>query len=352
MATANFSGMHLNFQHQGSGAVSIHFDTEVVWSGTAAVVDIAKISHLLWSDTRMELRVRLTDANYQSLTDWSGSFLVAENGEACASAPLPQDPSPCTQSLGAAMDCSSRESVRIWAEKSTISTINAAVAALGSQQRSALAALLLDSNASGGARAQLLHAVEAILANSNLGFYAEIFAYTRVSLEGSGFFGACNQVWLAPGSFAGLNPTETRNVLAHEAFHSFNCVNRGPAGALNEGSAIFVFKAAWPGEFDDRETWAEATMGTKLYYRDLWSPPDPGYPIEAALSPTDKLNTVYAWLASRDGSRLPWNSTAKLQACYVAYFSSINRATAFDAWIVAQAVATSKMLNDSGCRPD
>lgn len=64
---------------------------------------------------------------------------------------------------------------------------------------------------------------------------------------------------------------------------------------------------------DPAETWAEATYGTKLYYRDLAGQPD--YPLQVADNPTQKLLDLYTELAVRDPSRLPWNSQERLIHC-------------------------------------
>ena len=44
---------------------------------------------------------------------------------------------------------------------------------------------------------------------------------------------------------------------------------------------------AFPQGLDPAETWAEATYGTKLYYRDIVGQPD--YPLLVAQHPTQKL---------------------------------------------------------------
>jgi hypothetical protein len=352
MATANYAGMNLNFRRNDTGAVSIHLDAEARWYGTFATADMAAIGKFLWPDPRIALSVRLTDALYQPLTAWSEPFLLADDSSSCtASLPPPVDTG-CGVSLAQAIACANRAAIGDWAATQTVASINQAVHALTAPDRRRLAEVLLDSDATGSDRERLLTAMTTILANPNLGFYAEIWSYTHIALEGSGFFGGCNHVWLAPGAFASLDSSGLRNTLTHESFHSFDCVNGGPNGALDEGAAIFVYKAAWPAEFGAREDWAEATMGTKLYYRDVWQPPQPDYPISAPGNPTERLLEVYRWLASADHSHLPWNSTAKLQACYGKYYAGINRNVDFGAWLAAQAAATTTMLGDPACRPD
>ena len=137
----------------------------------------------------------------------------------------------------------------------------------------------------------------------------------------------------------------------HESFHSFDCVNHGPVGALDEGAGIWVIKSTFPAGLDPAETWAEATYGTKLYYRDINGNPD--YPLEAVgVGATQKLRDVYTLLAERDPSRLPWNSNGRLVSCFQKYFESLDRnVDFFNVWLPAVADATELMLADEECRP-
>jgi hypothetical protein len=61
---------------------------------------------------------------------------------------------------------------------------------------------------------------------------------------------------------------------------------------------------------------------------------------------------VYTWMSSMDRSKLPWNSTAKLQSCFSSYFAALDRDVDFFAvWLPSVNVATLQMLADPGCRP-
>jgi hypothetical protein len=51
-------------------------------------------------------------------------------------------------------------------------------------------------------------------------------------------------IYLNPPAYLSLPDNDAVAVLLHESFHSFNCVNDGPDGALNEGAAIWIPKTA------------------------------------------------------------------------------------------------------------
>jgi hypothetical protein len=140
-----------------------------------------------------------------------------------------------------------------------------------------------------------------------------------------------------------------RNVLAHESLHSFNCVNGGPMGALDEGAAIQIFKAAFGGPAQQRcETWAEATYGTKLWYEQCQRQ---GIALEAPRAPTSKLLDVYQWIADHDQSRLGWNSTQRLQACFARYWKNLNRCVDWPVWLDQACKASDQMRSNPGCSP-
>jgi hypothetical protein len=189
-----------------------------------------------------------------------------------------------------------------------------------------------------------------VLAVPELGFYTEIWSYTFIEVVPGGFFGTCNHLFLDPNAWDGLSDQDATGVLAHESFHSFDCVNRGPVGALDEGAAIWVFKAFLAEGLNPAETWAEATYGTKLFYRDILGQPD--YPLQVAQNPTQKLLDVYRILSDKDPSQLPWNSQQRLTACFQGYFEQLNRNVDFFAvWLPAVQQATDAMLADPDCRP-
>ena len=248
------------------------------------------------------------------------------------------------------IDTGDRGLIRGWAAENSIADINEAVVSLEEVHRNRLAEVLLDSNATEDTRDRLLSIMRLALAQPDLGFYAEIWSYTRIEMTPGGFFGTCRFVFLDPSAYASLLDIDARNVLLHESFHSFNCVNGGPAGSLNEGSAIWVFKAGFPGPLTPGESWAEATYGTKLFFRDILGVPD--LPLEAPPNPTQKLIDVYEWLSDNDPSQLPWNSTERLVTCFERYFERLHRDVDFvTVWLPAVHEATEKMLADPECKP-
>ena len=252
--------------------------------------------------------------------------------------------------LSAAVDAGDRAGVASWGGARSIGTMNNEVQQLTPERLAAMPAILLDSNAQGSERDKLLAAMDTVLNTFGLGFYAEVWAYTAIHMQPGGFFGTCNNVYLDPPAFDGLSAADARNVVMHESLHSFNCVNGGPNGALNEGAAIWITKAFFPAGLNPAETWAEATYGTKLYYRDIQG--QPNYPLEVAGAPTQKLLDVFRILSDNDPSHLPWNSQQRLTSCYQSYFESLNRNVDFFAvWLPSVQVATDAMLADPGCRP-
>jgi hypothetical protein len=243
-----------------------------------------------------------------------------------------------------------RNEIREWAAQLSIVEINRAVAGLKAIERDQLATILLDSNATGVVRDRLLSNMRLILAQPDLGFYAEIWSYTTIEMTPGGFFGTCQHLFLDADAFGGLLDIDARNVLTHESFHSFNCVNGGPVGSLDEGSALWVIPSGFRTPLSPGESWAEATYGTKLYYRDIAG--NPNLPLEAPRDPTTKLLDVFQWLASSDPSRLPWNSTERLQTCFARYWEHLDRNVDFvTEWLPAAQAATTQMLADPACRP-
>jgi hypothetical protein len=253
-------------------------------------------------------------------------------------------------SLGVLVDAGVRDSIQTWAADRTITDINAEVAALDRERRDRLAEVVLETNATSSDREQLLRAMQTILADADLGFYAEIWSYTFIDLTPGGFSGTCNRIFLDPPAFAALSELDARNVLAHESFHSFNCVNGGPVGSLDEGSALWVIPVGFGEPLLPGQSWAEATYGSKLYHKVFFG--NPNLPLVAPLNPSPKLLEVYRWLAANDPSRLPWNSTDRLVACFDRYFADLNRKVDYlQEWLPAVDQATQKMLADPECRP-
>jgi hypothetical protein len=252
--------------------------------------------------------------------------------------------------LASLIDARDRAGIRTWAAGRSIAAIDDAVAGLDQAHRTRLADVVLATDATGADRARLLRLMGTVLAHRELGFFAEVWSYTDVHWTGDGFFGGCNNVWLSPEGFGRLGDGDAADVFAHESFHSFDCVNGGPAGALDEGAAIWVYKGVVRGDLRPGESWAEATYGTKLWYRDIQH--DPGYPLGAPVAPTAKLRDVYRLLASIDPSRLPWNDGGRLVTCFDRYFVDLNRDVDFvTVWLPEVAARTQLMLADSTCRP-
>jgi hypothetical protein len=254
------------------------------------------------------------------------------------------------ESLASLVAAGDRDAIRAWAAARTVAQIDSEVAALTAAERDQLAAVILDTNATGESRDKMLRVIRAVLAVPELGFYTEIWSYTFIELTGDGFFGTCNHVFLSPDAWGGLSDQDARAVLMHESFHSFNCVNGGPAGALNEGSAIWITNAPFTSPLLPGQSFAEATYGTKLYYRDIVG--DPNYPLEAAQYPSQKLIDVYTYMSTHDPSKLPWNSNDRLVTCFNRYFVDLDRNVDFyNVWLPAVKERTDLMLADPECQP-
>jgi hypothetical protein len=254
---------------------------------------------------------------------------------------------PTLSSLIAAGD---RDGIRTWAAYHSIAAIDDAVAALKAAERDRLAEVVLDTNATGEARDKMLRVMRRALAVRELGFYTEVWSYTFVEIVPGGFFGGCNHLFLDPDAWGGLSDQDAWGVFLHESFHSFNCVNGGPAGALDEGSAIWITFAPFDAPLIPGQSLAETTYGTKLYYRDINGQPD--YPLTAPLNPTQKLLDVYAYLSAHDPSQLPWNSNERLVTCFNRYFVDLNRnVDFFNVWLPAVKARTDLMLADPECKP-
>ncbi len=252
--------------------------------------------------------------------------------------------------LTSLIDSGDRAGIRTWALERSIATLNSDVSALDQAHRDRLAEVVLDTNATGADRDKMLRVMRTVLADPDLGFYAEIWSYTFIELTGGGFFGTCNHLFLSPDAWAGLSDQDALAILMHESFHSFNCVNGGPIGSLDEGSAIWIVKINFGGDLKPGESWAEATYGTKLYYQVFLNNPD--LPITAPLNPTPKLLDVYEFLAAHDPSQLPWNSTDRLVSCFERYFEDLDRnVDYFSVWLPAVEERTQQMLTDSECKP-
>ena len=68
----------------GSGGTSFHVGTEAEWAGSTEIrLDVARIAHHLPEADKMTAIVRITNASYEPISDWSGGFTIATNARAC-----------------------------------------------------------------------------------------------------------------------------------------------------------------------------------------------------------------------------------------------------------------------------
>jgi hypothetical protein len=254
------------------------------------------------------------------------------------------------------IDAQDRPGIRKYMSTLTLEKINAEVAALDQLHRDHLADVVLDFKAftlpEQRRRDQLLAAMRTVLNKRQLGFYAEVWSYTPIeTADRSEFVPPVGPVRLQLSIFDSFEVL--RNTLLHESFHAFNAHEGGPPGfsALNEGSAIWVFKEAF-GSTGKAQNWAEATYGTKLWYRDIAKPPVPDYPVRVPVNPTEKLSDEYRYLSGRDASHLPWGSQQPLERCYQKHWERIPRGQLSDPEYLEQAQqATDDMVADPECNP-
>ncbi len=258
---------------------------------------------------------------------------------------------PNRSELAKLIDVGNRDGVRAWAASRSISEINNSVSSLTPGYKNALAETVLNSGASGADRSNLLAAMQKVLNNPSTGFYAEIWSYTVLELPKSGGGGEAT-CGIARLFEKGGTAQSMLDVLMHESLHSFNCMNGGPQGALDEGSSIWVFKAAFPGGRSAdimRGGLAEATFGTVNYYRDLGTSGINYSPLNAGPGTTSKSREFFDWLSSTDPSKLPWNDITKLRACYNLYYQSLNRNVSEEKWFSVAAAASQKIAADPNC---
>ena len=102
-------------------------------------------------------------------------------------------------------------------------------------------------------------------------------------------------------------------------------------------------------------SFAEATYGTKLFYRDVGiHGPDPNYSLGSFPSTaSQKAVDLMAWLSAGDPSKLPWNDAGRYSTCYSTYWSGLTWSAAnfYTVWLPAEEAATQLMLADPNCRP-
>lgn len=255
-----------------------------------------------------------------------------------------------------ALICSNdRSAIAAWSDAASIAEMNAAVRALSSNERMALAQTvvltgsfrLADNTVTAMPahyHALLVDGAAAVLASPILGFYVELFAHTviRVHTAGGGAYAAGDHVSLSSGMLdRGIAVPDVRNTLAHELFHIFNARTHASGGisGLNEGTAIWVFKTAFYESDSDEYALglAEPTFGTINFYRDIGIPHYPrciplGVPSDRI---TQKGRDVYAILMQRDPSMVPIFDAGTLQRAYDKYFRDLNRNQDFGLWLKA-----------------
>ncbi len=254
------------------------------------------------------------------------------------------------ESLSTLITSQNRDGIKSWAANKTLAQINDAVAALSQQDRDLLASVVADTNLTGSEKDKLLNPMKQILNNKSTGFYAEIWSYTRIEVTTGtgGGHSTCDKATLYTKE---ADASTFFDTLLHESLHSFNCVNGGPDGALNEGSAIWIFKVAFPaGRNPDELTsgFAETTYGTVNYYRDYGVNGNHSIPLTALTNPSAKSLELFNWLSTTDGSNLPWNDQSKLQYCYDTYYKNIPRTD--PDWFAKAKNASQAMSADPQCK--
>lgn len=242
-----------------------------------------------------------------------------------------------------------RNGIKAWAATKTLAQINDEVAALTQDDRNALPSVIADTNLTGTDKDKLLSAMKEILNNKSTGFYTEIWSYTHLDIQPGtgGGHATCNTAQL---TIKDADAATFRDTLFHESLHSFNCVNGGPQGALDEGSAIWIFKVAFPAGRNPDEIlagFAETVYGTVNYYRDYGVDGSHSITLNALTSPSAKSKELFNWLSSTDGSHLPWDNQTKLQYCYDTYYKNIPRTDAD--WFNKAKNASQAMAADPQC---
>jgi hypothetical protein len=223
--------------------------------------------------------------------------------------------------------------IQHWADETGALEMNRTIQELSGRERRELAAIIVTSPVEGVMRTNLIDYITDIISNPLLGFYTELFADIPVNVHPGkgGGYAAGSHISIADGLLKQNGNPSTRNTLVHELFHIFNHRENGAGGisALNEGTAIWIFKTAFDDipENEKELGLAEPAFGTIGYYRDIGIK---GYPKHISLGvPTNitaKGREVYEHiLMARDPSRLPLFDREKLQACFDTYFKDLNR---------------------------
>jgi len=226
-----------------------------------------------------------------------------------------------------------KTSIKRWANTTGALVMNTVAQALSDAERLQLADVIATSPVEGEMRTNLVEYIADIIGNPLLGFYIELFADTPVKVHPGtgGGYAAGTHISIADGLLKKRGNPSTRNTLVHELFHIFNHREKGAGGisALNEGTAIWIFKTAFEDiPANEKELGlAEPAFGTIGYYRDIGIK---GYPKHIKLGVprtiTPKGRDVYQHIImARDPSRLPLFDRKKLQACFDTYFKDLKR---------------------------
>ena len=273
--------------------------------------------------------------------------------------PVDKVDSPDTAAIKNLIYTNNRSGFADWAKSKSINDINKAVAALSSAEKKALiSTITILRREEGKSEAHFERyksitnkALTEIIDNPELGFYAEVLAYTPLNFGGTGFNFISNEnslndltVSTNESIFAEDNP---RNLFMHELYHSFNHRHNLPIGTLDEGTGVFIYKAAFPEEFSDSESWSEAAFGSKLYVRDL--PPSSNLPLVAVSSRsnmTPKGAELFEWLSAKDTSQLPWDNQEQLDYLYSTYWEHLDRGVSESEWKTQYEAAHIAMLQD------
>ncbi|GEM_PF-2531811 len=254
----------------------------------------------------------------------------------------------------------SRAAIAAWCATQPASNINAALQALTPPQRRQLVSCALDITVTPAETQRVTEAALLVTDSPDLGFYLELYATTQIRMHDapSGAYAAGDHISLSSGMLGQKDITVLRNTITHELFHIFNHQQHAAGGisALNEGTAIWIFKCAYSdlprAEYD--LGLAEPTFGTINFYRDLGIK---GYPkhIDMGIPTKDitaKGREVYETiLMARDPSRLPVFDAQAMQTIYTNYFAGLKRDQAFDQWLREFRCAHVRMLRERDAVP-
>jgi hypothetical protein len=258
------------------------------------------------------------------------------------------------ETLKALITRKDKPGIQRWADETGALEMNRTVQELSDRERRELAEIIITSPVNGEMRTNLVEYIADIIGNPLLGFYTELFADVPVKVHPGkgGGYAAGSHISIADGLLKKSGNPSTRNTLVHELFHIFNHREKGAGGisALNEGTAIWIFKTAFDDipENEKELGIAEPAFGTIGYYRDIGIKGYPKHiPLGVPKNITAKGREVYEHiLMARDPSRLPLFDREKLQACFDTYFKDLNRNQDFGTYKKEFKKRLQKMLAD------